>query len=28
VGEHNEEVFGEIGVGTAELARLKSLGVV
>ncbi|WP_297721560.1 CoA transferase [Limnohabitans sp. Rim8] len=28
VGEHNEEVFGEIGVGTEELARLKSLGIV
>ena len=28
VGEHNEEVFREIGVGTEELARLKSLGIV
>jgi crotonobetainyl-CoA:carnitine CoA-transferase CaiB-like acyl-CoA transferase len=28
VGEHNEEVFGEFGVQAAELAWLKSLGVV
>jgi crotonobetainyl-CoA:carnitine CoA-transferase CaiB-like acyl-CoA transferase len=28
VGEHNEEVFGEFGVGAEELARLKSLSVV
>ena len=28
VGEHNAEVFGEFGVTTEELARLKALGVV
>jgi len=28
VGEHNAQVFSEFGVGSEELARLKSLGVV
>ena len=28
VGEHNAEVLGEFGVAAAELARLKTLGVV
>lgn len=28
LGEHNQEVYGEIGVSTAELARLKREGVL
>jgi len=28
IGEHNAEVYGEIGLGTTDLARLSGLGVV
>jgi crotonobetainyl-CoA:carnitine CoA-transferase CaiB-like acyl-CoA transferase len=28
VGEHTDEVFGEIGVDPAEIARLRELGAL
>ncbi|MDP2859604.1 MAG: CoA transferase [Bacillota bacterium] len=28
IGEHNEEVYGELGVGDKELARLRKSGVI
>ena len=28
VGEHTDEVFGEIGVDAAEIARLRELGAL
>lgn len=28
IGEHNEEVYGELGIAAGELARLKQAGVI
>ena len=28
VGEHNAEIYAEVGVGPGELARLRAAGVV
>jgi crotonobetainyl-CoA:carnitine CoA-transferase CaiB-like acyl-CoA transferase len=28
IGEHNAEVYGELGIGAAELARLSAQGVI
>lgn len=28
IGQHNEEVFGALGIGTEELGRLRNVGVV
>ena len=28
VGEHNTEIYGEVGVGAHELARLREAGVI